>query len=359
MTIMQKILLRTAILALASASAFAQSTVNIYGVADAGFVAERGGVAGPVNKISSGVGSVSRLGFKGTENLGDGLSAFYILELGAKIDTGEIDAAGTIFNRQALVGLKSNSVGALSLGRQYTPYYVTLGVADPFGMAYAGNIQNLFPTGGSNTRASNTVLYVSPSVQGMSVELAYSLGEQTGSSTAGRQFGAAIAYASGPLNVRFGYNNHNNDVVATGTSRELGTNAILAANYDLGVLRLYAAYGRDKGPNSAPLPNSGNPYGGVKPTASTDSAEMLIGATVPAGPGTFITSYIRKDDRTSFDQDASQIGVAYSYPLSKRTNLYAAYARIQNRNGAGYTVGNNGEAGSGNVAYNLGMRHSF
>lgn len=343
-------------------AASAQSSVTIYGVADAGFVRESGGVAGTVNKISSGVGSVSRLGFRGTEDLGGGTTAIYQLELGTKIDTGEIDSAGTIFNRQAFVGLRSATLGTLTLGRQYTPYYVTVSMADPFGTAYAGNIKNLFPTAGNNTRASNTVLYASPVVQGWSGELAYSMGEQADSNSAGRQMGGALAYAAGSLNVRLGYNNRNNDVVTAAgpvLRQDKGTNTILAANYNFGVVKAFAAYGRDKGPNSAPLPNSANPYGGVRPTASTDGAEALLGLTAPVGSGTVMVSYIEKDDKTGLDQDASQWGVAYAHPLSKRTNLYAAYAKIRNRNGAGYTVGNNGEAGSGYQAVNLGLRHSF
>jgi predicted porin len=64
--------------------------------------------------------SASRIGFRGTEDLGNGLSAVFTLETGTKIDTGEVDAAGTIFNRQAFVGLKSRA-GMMALGRQYTP----------------------------------------------------------------------------------------------------------------------------------------------------------------------------------------------------------------------------------------------
>jgi predicted porin len=125
-------LLACTLATLFAGSAAAQTSVTIYGVADAGLVRESGGTAGTLTKISSGIGSVSRLGFRGTEDLGSGLSANYVLELGTKIDTGEIDTAGTTFNRQAFVGLKSAAVGALTLGRQYTPYYVTLGsVADP------------------------------------------------------------------------------------------------------------------------------------------------------------------------------------------------------------------------------------
>jgi hypothetical protein len=67
----------------------------------------------------------------------------------------------------------------------------------------------------------------------------------------------------------------------------------------------------------------------------------------------------RRERRTSFNQDANSVGLGYLYPLSKRTGLYAAYGHIWNHNGAGYTVANNSEAGTGNTAYNLGIRHSF
>jgi predicted porin len=68
---------------------------------------------------------------------------------------------------------------------------------------------------------------------------------------------------------------------------------------------------------------------------------------------------MRKDDRTAFDQDAAAWGLAYLYPLSKRTGLYGAWGHVRNRNGAGYTVGNNTESGSGSTGWNLGLRHTF
>ena len=103
-----------------AASAHAQTNVTIYGLVDAGLVSERGGSAGSVTKVTSGIGSQSRLGFKGTEDLGNGLSAIFQLETGVKIDDGALDSANTIFNRQAYVGLKSKDAGTLTLGRQYT-----------------------------------------------------------------------------------------------------------------------------------------------------------------------------------------------------------------------------------------------
>ncbi|RJG09399.1 porin, partial [Massilia cavernae] len=114
---MNKELIAAAILAGCAGGAFAQSSVSIYGIADAGFVRESGGTAGTVNKLTSGAAAASRIGFRGTEDLGNGVSALFTLETGFRLDTGEVDSAGTIFNRQAFVGLKSKA-GTLTLGRQ-------------------------------------------------------------------------------------------------------------------------------------------------------------------------------------------------------------------------------------------------
>ena len=360
---MRKSLIAGAGVMLCAGGALAQTSVTIYGIADAGYVHESGGVAGSVNKITSGVGSASRIGFRGAEDLGGGMSAIFTLETGARIDTGEVDSAGTIFNRQAFVGLKTPA-GTLTLGRQYTPWHNALAqVADPFGTGFAGGSKNLFPDWSSNVRTSNTILYAMPARMGVTADLAYSAGEQAGSSKAGRQMGASLGYAAGPLNVRLAYNHKNADVApaagAAAVSRGIGRNVLLAANYDFKVVKGYVAYNVDKGFNSAPLGNANNPYGGVKPTPSTDGNEILLGLSAPVGPGILLASVMRKDDRSALDQDARGWGIGYVLALSKRSNLYAVYGAIDNENGAGYTVANNSEAGSGNRAVNLGIRHSF
>lgn len=368
---MKKTLVASALGAFSAFSgiAHAQSSVTVYGILDAGFVREQGGSAGSVSRISSGPVSASRIGFRGAEALGDGWSAIFTLEAGSRIDTGEIDAPGTLFNRQAYVGL-SGPYGALTLGRQYTPYYKALSqVGDPFGAGYAGSAKNLFPTVGPNTRTSNTVLYVSPNVGGVAAELAFSLGEQAGSSTAGRQIGAALSYSAGRLNARLAHNHRNNDITAAAgaaqvppvaaAERGTGRNTLLAANYDFGPATGYLAYSIDKGLNSALLPNNSNPYGGTRPTASTDSRDLLVGVSLPLGANTLLASYSRKDDRTALSQDADQWALGLNHALSKRTSLYASYGKIKNRRGAGYTVGNNTDIGSGERAYNLGLRHAF
>ena len=359
---MKKTLITLAVLAAATGVAQAQSSVVIYGTVDAGFVSERGGKAGSVNKLDSGVASASRIGFKGTEDLGSGLSALFVLESGFNVDKGTQDVAGSIFNRQAYVGLSSKTAGTLTLGQQYTPWYNTLSkVADPFAAGYAGTAKNLFP---SNTRTSNTVLYTSPSINGFDADVAYSFGEAKESNKIGRKIGASVGYSNGPLNARLAYNNTANDTAAKETGS--GRNWLAAANYDFAVAKAYVAYGANKGLNSAKLNNNGvdadgnNYYNYAPAAASTDSNNILVGATVPVGPaGTVMASFIRTNDKTAANADADQWAVGYSYALSKRTSTYASYAKIKNKNGATYTVGNNSNLGSGDKAFNVGVRHSF
>jgi predicted porin len=80
---------------------------------------------------------------------------------------------------------------------------------------------------------------------------------------------------------------------------------------------------------------------------------------VPFGASTILASYVRRNDRLAVNRDANQIGVGYTYDMSKRTTFYTAYARIRNKNGGSYLVGNATEAGSGDKAFNLGIRHRF
>lgn len=360
---MKKTAIALASLAFAAGAAHAQTNVTIYGIMDAGLLHERGGAAGSVTKVGSGIGSASRIGFRGTEDLGNGMQAVFTLENGTKIDTGEVDAAGTLFNRQAWVGLKTRA-GMISLGRQYTPWHQALAqVGDPFTTGYAGGSKNVFPDFGTNVRTSNTVMYTSPTVSGFTGDVAYAFGEQAGSTVPGRNMGASVGYVNGPLNVRLAYNHKNSDVAAApGVApvvRGNASNKLLAANYDFKILKAYLAVSVDKGFNAAPLGNSNNPYGFRRPTASTDGNEVLLGVVAPVGPGNIVATLMRKDDQTSFDQDARSWGIGYLYLLSKRSTIYTVYGHTVNKNGAGYTVANNTDAGTGDRAFNLGIRHTF
>ncbi|TFW25225.1 porin [Duganella callida] len=358
---MKKSLIAIAVLAATSSAAFAQSNVTIYGILDAGITSERGGAAGTVTKVTSGAASASRIGFKGTEDLGGGLSAIFKLEAGVRVDDGTLDnSANRLFNREAYVGISSKTAGTLTIGRQYTPYYEVLrDVADPFGVGYAGTAKNLFPVASYMTRNDNAVVYKTPNLNGFTGALSYSLGETAGDASAQRQVGGSVGYSNGPLNVSLAYNSKNNDT-ATLKTAGVGHNSMIAANYDFKIVKLYGAFSKDKGLGSAPLNGPATAYGYTF-TASQNSNDALIGLTAPVGDtaGTVMASFIRKNDKDVANRDADQWAIGYSYALSKRTSTYVAYAKIKNKNGAGYTVGNNTETGTGDKAFNLGLKHSF
>jgi GBP family porin len=164
------------------------------------------------------------------------------------------------------------------------------------------------------------------------------------------------------LNARLAYNTLNSDVAAVApavaVSRDIARNTLFAVNYDFIVAKAFFAYGKNEGFASSLYAND-VAYTSAKASPSLDNTNILIGATVPVGPaGTIMASYIRKDDKT-FNQDADQFAIGYSHALSKRTNAYATFAKINNKNGASYTVGDNTEAGSGDRAISIGMRHTF
>lgn len=357
-----------AALALAAAGsaplACAQSGIGIYGILDAGVVAEGGGAAGPVTKVGSGIGSGSRLGFKGSEDLGGGTSAVFLLENGFQADTGAAGQGGLLFGRQAYLGLASKWAGTLTVGRQYTPHYLVSTFVDPYVAGFAGDIKNIVQAVGSGGRMDNSIKYAAPAWNGFSGELAYGLGEMAGNARAGRQVGASIGYAAGPLVLRVAYHNKNNPA-GDGAAPVLGNtrNTLWAATWDFIVLKLHLGYGIDRGPFSSPLRNSANPYGyAVAPTAASvtrDSDDVLLGVTAPFGPHTLLASYLGKNDRSGAGQDARLLAVGYRYALSRRTELYTVYGRMRNRNGASYTVGNSIEGGSGDRALDLGVRHTF
>jgi len=338
--------------ALALTSAFAgvahaQSAVEMYGVVDMGFVAESGALPGattkvtPVSKLTSGVQSGTRLGFKGTENLGNGVKAMFVLETGIAADAGGFNQGNNAFARQSFVGLQSD-LGTLTLGRQYVPLFNAMMVADPFAAGMAGAAQNLMPTGG--IRMNNTIKYTSPVFVGFSTELAYGFGETVDSTSKGQESSVAVNYGAGDLKIALAYNdwsvrtsNGATPPVITFPKRK---DWFLAANYDLKVAKIFAG--------ATDTDNNG-----IK------SNDYLIGAQIPFGNHTFIASYINKDVRNAANRDANQIALGYTYAFSKRTNLYAAWGRIDNDSAARYTVGNNSEAGTGEKAFNFGLRHLF
>jgi predicted porin len=348
------------ILAATAAGTHAQSSVTVYGLLDAGVVKERG-CGGCTTRISSGVATGSRLGFRGTEMLNDSLSAVFAVEAGVLTDSRRSDQGGTLFGRQSFVGLDGN-FGTITLGRQYNLQYLALtDVGDPFKGGLAGTATNL--VGYSGKRVDNSIQYYSRDYHGVSAAAQYGAGEIAGDASSNRAWGISIGVERGPLVVRVAHQNRNVAKVAPATA--MGNNmdaknTIVAANVKLGAATAYAAYSANRGWGSSPLWNPDNPYGAAMATTpSTDSRDVLVGVALPAGATTFLASYIRKNDRDLSNRDADQVAVGATYAVSRRTDFYAAYSHIKNKNGAGYTVGNATESGSGTSAVNIGMRHAF
>lgn len=347
----KRVIVGAAIAAAACGGALAQTNVTAYGIVDAGIVRESGGSAGKVTKLGSGIASGSRLGFRGVEDLGDGANAHFVLETGTNIDTGALGQGGLLFGRQAYVGLTGANTGSLNFGRQYTPLFLAINAIDPFlGFSMAGSANNMLSEGG--IRMNNTVKYTSPLLGGFVAEAAYGLGEVAGDNRVGRNLGALVGYANGPVNIRFAYH-HTDNVPSATVAAASGHTSFLGGTYNFGVVKAALAYSLNKGLvtiNGTARPN-------------TDSRDLLAGVTVPFGPNTVMISYTRKDDRSSLNQDATQIAIGYTYALSKRTDLYTSFAKIRNDAPAGrpgfYTVGNGSDTGTGDRAFNLGVRHTF
>ncbi|MES2102702.1 MAG: porin [Pseudomonadota bacterium] len=327
-----------------SGSAFAQSNVTIYGLLDTGLAIEHGAAAGNITKLSSGLGNGSRLGFRGTEDLGDGMSTYFTMEMGMAVDTGASTQGGLAFGRQIFVGLKG-SAGQIQMGRQYSPIDDTLGAVDPFGNGFAGRVASLFANGPKNTggyaaRFNNVVQYISPVVGGFTGYASYGFGEVAGDTSAGRYVGLSASYSNGPLWARLAYSKANGNPATSDVK-----NTVLAATYDFGVVKGHAAYGVNKDEASG--------------VTTLDSSDAMLGITVPMGQGTFLANYTRKNDKMAADNGAKMFAVGYHYDMSKRTKFYVDYGHISNNHALLYAVNYAVDTGSGDKAVTIGMQHRF
>lgn len=334
---MKKSLVALAVLASVAGFAQAQSTVTVYGVADLAINKISGGNTltsntTTLNSSSDYNQSGSRLGFRGTEDLGNGLKASFQLESGIHMDTGASAQSGLAFGRQAWAGLEGN-FGGVKLGRQNSSIYKALVAIDPFEDGFAGAATaNMFttPTNGlSSTRVNNTVAYSTPAMSGFSGELQYSFGEDASVAEKGRVLGLGLAYANGPANARVAYFEYNN------AETYIDKRTLIGGSWDFGVAKVHAGY------QSSTVETIAS---GAK---GTDRATWLIGAKAPVGPGTLLASYSRRDDKTSANIDRTQWAVGYNYGLSKRTSLYTSYASVKDSTKK-----------ASNVA-NVGVRHAF
>lgn len=359
---MKKSLVALAILA-AAGVASAQSSVTLFGVVDATYAHGSGSGTGSSSKsqLTNSGYNASRLGFRGTEDLGGGMSASFWLEAGLNNDngsgantstnnqsTGVTGGGGLTFNRRSTVSLASG-LGELRLGRDYTPQFWNQTVFDPFGTLGVGATQTLNSGLGGNTavRASNSVGYFLPgNLGGFYGQFQAYMGEnnKTGAVTEKDGNGSAIrlGYANGPVNVALATSSTKFAPSAT-TGKIRSTN--IGGSYDFGVAQAMALVTRDKVDTT--------------PTAQTGKG-ALIGALVPVGAGQIRVAYSTYKVDTAAAPKSKKWALGYVHNLSKRTALYTTFARVTNSGGAAQAL--NGAVTAANArstGYDFGIKHSF
>jgi predicted porin len=382
---MKKSLITLAVLA-ASGAASAQSSVTLFGVVDATVRYVDAGTGGSVWSLTNSGYQGSRLGFRGTEDLGGGLSASFWLEAGVNNDNGTGVASnvnnaanggasptgtqGLTFNRRSTVSL-AGSWGELRLGRDFVPAFWNVGIFDPFGtqgvganaiFSYAGLA---LLTGGTlnvtsaGVRASNSISYLMPNMGGFYGHAMLAMGEQNsksaglttcpaspsaaGTSNACKSNGNVaslrLGYASGPADVAYAWGG------TTFAPSEQYEQQNLGASWNFGVAKLMGLWNQEKA-----LGRTANSY--------------MLGATMPIGAGEIKGSYTWGSS-TNDGLDGSMIALGGVYNLSKRTALYTTYSYISNSGKtATYNYGLAGTpaippTGGNTWGLDIGVKHSF
>jgi predicted porin len=331
----------------AAPTAFAQSSVQAYGLIDAS-VGQFQVAGGPkVKRLDSGNMSTSYLGFKGTEDLGGGLKVGFTLESFLLVDSGgagRVPGVDAFWGRNANVNL-SGGFGNIRLGRMGPPLFVSTLLFNPLGdsFGYSPAIRQYYnaPYGTAlvgDSGWNNAIGYTTPRLGGLTATVLVQAGEGAANAK-GPNIGAHALYFAGPLAMTAAWQK----VEAQGTlGRPISafpgfssqTAWQLGGSYDLKFIKLFAQYGNVK----------------TDATADVDVKTYQLGASVPIGAGKLLASYGNSEldfKPPASDTTSKMLTVAYDYLLSKRTDVYVLYMSDK------YTA-----RSSGNTIA-AGIRHTF
>lgn len=339
---MKKTFLAMALAMGVSGMAQAQSSVTLYGTIDAGvgFKSLKNrdtGDKATFNGVFNGVWSSSVWGLKGSEDLGNGLSAIFKLESGFSVLTGQ-SSSDRLF-KTTTVGLVSKEWGSLSMGRMGNAVQNYAGfIAGPDDEEGLSDIENTFSAAGSN-KADNVVIYASPTFSGLNFAIGYSFNtdgpQRWNNSDNTKLITTAMGYSNGPVTLALGY-----DRLKSGNWDKAVHSWVAAGSYDFDVLTLAMAVGQDiNGRQSglgsfAPAPAFTYWNGGYTPNFKTTG--FTINATVPVNAvSSAIVGWSLSRASSAFNS-AYNLGkrqqniysAGYSYNLSKRTSLYALGAYV-------------------------------
>ena len=335
---MQKKLIALAIAGLTSAGAFAADNVTIYGRMDYGYLTRSGTSGGNNNaetkgEFGSGLQSGSRIGFKGAEDLGNGLKAIFQAEFGIAVDQATVAGSTAAWtNRNSYVGL-TGGFGTVVGGRLDGVRYGIFNKYDPFAGGTVGNFTQMTL---QVDRADNAIAYISPNFSGFTVTAAYAtsaigaegVGNRTNAGLTSQasndlQLNTLMAnYENGPLSLTADYETVKGTKERTQANEQKQTVWTLAGSYDFGMVKLSALYDSHRA-DAAGVSNA------------ADFRNWFVGAKIPfMGKFTGKVNYGRVNDRVTADADSSKFGLGLDYALSKRTNLYVDYGKIHNDNNA-------------------------
>lgn len=353
---MKKSLMAVALFGAFAGVAHAQTAVQIYGTVDAGFIKRSG------QTLNIGKRAANTLGFKGTEELGNGLKALFQLEIRYEPDTGTTEITNRpLFQGQSRVGLQGD-FGMVRIGRGLTPYQETVGAFDPWhalptpagfytDLTVAGyTSQPLDPAGSSNNRWSNGFWYNTPANLwgGFQINAAVATKEANGgaaivgngtaaapqypanSEASANPFSVSATYNNGPASAMFGYERN---AIETKVWTLGGT---LAPVQDL---KLMATYTRqDRGHTTFFNPRT---------------KAWVLGANYTMGPGKILAGYGQKHPDGA--AKTKQFSLGYEYSLSKRTYLYVDASRKKDITTATGVLANPSTVNH----YDVGVNHSF
>jgi len=301
------------------ASVAAQAQVSVYGNVDASFGRFEAAVANADGdtKVQSGVHTGSFIGFKGQEDLGGGLKAFFVLESEIGLDTGAAGADAAFWGRTSELGL-AGDFGTIKLGNSRSLGFLANAAYNPFPVTGLMNTSERLNTFGNY---DNAITYMSPNLSGFTAAVQAGLHEGV---TAGAKndIGLALNYNAGPLAIGFNYADEND---GTEDRWQLG------ASYDFAVAKGFLQFGQND-----------------EEGASEKEKFFQVGVSIPVtAQGTILASYGQikfADDRESL------LSLVYDHALSKRTS---AYVGLQNQR-----IKEAGNSESGN-SFAVGIKHSF
>ncbi|WP_237380188.1 porin [Cupriavidus sp. SW-Y-13] len=360
-------LFAAAVAALAAGGAYAQSSVTLYGVVDAGieYQNHQANASGShdVVRLNSGNMSGSRWGLRGVEDLGGGLKGVFVLESGFSVDTGTMGQGNRLFGRQAFVGVQSN-YGTLTLGRHQTPFY-DFGLAfDP--MAIASNYSITAQAPEFQARADNSLKYIGK-FGGLTGSLLYSQGTNTGAGAPsaanlpyggnagevpgnyklGRAYTASLIYAAGPFSFGAIYDETNQGINVAGLTDAKIRRASAAGTYAFGPAKVFAGYRWAKALDGAVLP--GAVAIGQANNSSTSNLYWL-GLGYQLTPAFSLTGAAYYQDFRNSGADPWSFVASADYAFSKRTDVYLNVAYAKNKDGSTLGVSSSGTNAAGTSA---------